>query len=78
MSKEYLNSSESTHMFKDKYYLNSLVKQMWLSSFARVKDLNCEFCLRLTLEQLDAESLRRGDEEGGGIGEQIFSVPCLL
>ena len=63
---------------KDKYYLNSLVKQMWLSSFARVKDLNCEFRLRLILEQLDAKPLWRGYEEGGGIGEQIFSVPCLL
>ena len=61
------------------WWWDSLVKQIWLkSSFAWIKDFNGEFRLRLVLEQLDAESLRSGDEEGRGIGDHVFSISGLL
>ena len=61
------------------WWWDSLVKQIWLkSSFAWIKDFNGEFRLRLVLEQFDAKSLRSGDEEGGGIGDHVLSLPGLL
>ena len=64
---------------KTNWWRDSLVKQIWLKpSLAWIKDFNGEFRLRLVFEQLDAESLRSGDEEGGGIGDHVLSLPGLL
>ena len=57
---------------------HSLVEQVGLLSSVRVKDLNTKFRPRALLEQLHAQLLRGGQEEGGGVGHHVLALPSHL
>ena len=53
---------------------HSLVEQVGFLSSMRVKDLNAKFRPRALLEQLHAQLLRGGQEEGGGVGHHVLAL----
>ena len=57
---------------------HSLVEQVGFLSSMRVKDLNAKFRPRALLEQLHAQLLWGGQEEGGGVGHHVLALPSHL
>ena len=57
---------------------HSLVEQVGFLSSMRVKDLNAKFRPRALLEQLHAQLLWGGHEEGGGVGHHVLALSSHL